>query len=94
MRAGAERLHAVVHGYVQGVGYRGFAAREGRRLGLAGTVRNRPDGTVELVAEGERSVLEELLRLLQRGPAEAEVQHVAATWGPADGCPPGFSIIE
>ncbi len=88
----AERLHAVIHGYVQGVGFRAFAAREGRRLGLAGTVRNRQDGTVEAVAEGERTVLEELLRALQRGPGEAEVQRVEAFWEEAQGTVTGFRI--
>jgi acylphosphatase len=86
------RLHAVVHGYVQGVGYRAFAAREGRRLGLTGTVRNRQDGTVEVVAEGERAVLEELLRSLRRGPNEAEVQRVEERWEAAQGTLSGFQI--
>jgi len=88
----AERLHAIVHGYVQGVGYRAFAAREGRRLGLDGMVRNRHDGTVEVVAEGGRRVLEEFLRLLERGPGEAEVQRVEARWGAAQGGKSGFQI--
>jgi acylphosphatase len=80
-----ERLHAVAHGYVQGVGFRAFVARESRRLGLAGSVRNRADGTVEVIAEGERRVLEELLLALHRGPAEAEVQRVDARWSAAEG---------
>jgi acylphosphatase len=88
----AERLYAVVHGYVQGVGFRDFVARVGRRLGLAGTVRNRADGTVEVVAEGERAELEELLRELQRGPSEAEVQRVEERWLRAQGIPAGFWI--
>lgn len=86
------RLHAVVHGYVQGVGFRAFVAREGRRLGLAGEVRNRPDGTVEVVAEGERAVLEELLRAVRRGPNEAEVQRVEERWEAAQGTLSSFQI--
>ena len=89
-----ERLHAIVHGYVQGVGFRLFAAREGRRLGLDGMVRNRPDGTVEVVAEGKRPVLEELLRALQRGPSEAEVQRVEVRWGAAERRLAGFQISD
>jgi acylphosphatase len=88
----SERLHAIVHGYVQGVGYRAFAAREGRRLGLDGMVRNRPDGTVEVIAEGERGALEEFLSALERGPGEAEVQRVEASWGAARGGGTGFLI--
>ena len=86
------RLNAVVHGYVQGVGYRAFAAREGRRLGLTGTVRNRPDGAVEVVAEGERDALEELLGSLRRGPSEAEVTRVEERWETAQGAFSGFQI--
>lgn len=87
-----ERLYAVVRGYVQGVGFRAFVAREGRRLGLAGSVRNRADGTVEVVAEGDRRELEELLGALRRGPNEAEVQHVDAHWRAARGGLSGFQI--
>ena len=89
-----ERLQAIIHGYVQGVGYRAFAAREGRRLGLDGMVRNRPDGTVEVVAEGKRPVLEELLHALQRGPSEAEVQRVEVRWGAAERRLAGFQISD
>jgi acylphosphatase len=91
---GIARLHAVVHGYVQGVGFRIFVAREGRRLGLSGTVRNRAEGTVEVVAEGDRPVLEELLRALQRGPGEAEIERVEVSWGPAQDSLAGFQITE
>jgi acylphosphatase len=87
------RLHAVVHGYVQGVGFRAFVAREARRLGLAGTVRNRADGAVELVAEGERAVLEELRERVRRGPSEAEVQRVEEQWGTAEEGLTGFQIV-
>jgi acylphosphatase len=87
-----ERLEAVVHGYVQGVGFRAFVTREGRRLGLAGTVSNREDGTVEVVAEGSRRELEELLQALHRGPSEAEVQRVEGRWLPAGGAFTGFRV--
>jgi acylphosphatase len=88
----AERLVAVVYGSVQGVGFRDFVTREGRRLGLAGTVRNRADGSVEVIAEGERDALEELVRALWRGPDEADVQRVEARWERAQGLPAGFRI--
>lgn len=74
------RLHAVVHGYVQGVNFRYYTVRTAQRLGLVGWVANRWDGTVETVAEGRRVALEEFRQFLHRGPPSAEVQHVDARW--------------
>jgi acylphosphatase len=74
------RLRAVVHGWVQGVGYRDFVSRQARRLGLAGYVRNASDGSVEIEAEGRRAQLEELVDALNRGPRMAEVRRVDVAW--------------
>jgi acylphosphatase len=75
------RLHAIVRGKVQMVGFRQFVVEHGRRLGLTGWVRNGDDGrSVEVVAEGDRPRLEELLRLLHEGPRLAVVQAVDASW--------------
>ena len=74
------RLNAVVHGLVQGVNFRYYTQRQARDLGLRGYVRNRPDGTVEVVAEGRRRAVEELFAWLQSGPPMADVQRVDATW--------------
>lgn len=65
-----------VHGRVQGVGFRWFVMREGSRLHLAGFVRNLPDGSVEVVAQGEAGELDRLERALQRGPTMARVDGV------------------
>ena len=62
-----ERLHGMVHGDVQGVGFRYFIMREAQRLGLRGWVRNRDDGAVEFVAEGRRQDLERLKQAAERG---------------------------
>jgi len=78
-----ERLHAIVEGGVQGVGYRVFVVRTAGLLGLRGWVRNRFDGSVEVVAEGERASLEALVRDLKRGPRAASVGQVAVEWQPA-----------
>lgn len=86
------RFYAVVLGSVQGVGYRMFAQREGRRLGLRGYARNLPDGTVEVVAEGSEERLRELLRSLARGPSAAQVEGVRTEWQDPLGEPQGFSI--
>ncbi|MEX2502863.1 MAG: acylphosphatase [Trueperaceae bacterium] len=71
-----ERLTALIEGRVQGVGYRAFAQRRAIDLGLAGTAENLPDGRVEVVAEGPRSELDQLLVFLRRGPSHAKVTSV------------------
>jgi len=86
------RLHAVVHGRVQGVGYRVTTLDEARRLSLAGWVRNRPGGSVEVVAEGIPAKLELLLEYLRRGPPGAHVESVAAEWDDASGAPMPFQL--
>lgn len=69
-----------VTGAVQGVWYRQSAADEANRLGLAGRVRNRADGSVEGVAEGEREAVEAFLRWCRRGPPAARVAEVETEW--------------
>jgi len=86
------RLHAIVEGHVQGVGFRYYVSEQALRIGLTGWVRNMYDGQVEVVAEGPRSSLEELLRYLQRGPSGAYVSHVNEDWSPASGQYRRFSI--
>ena len=80
-----ERLRAVVHGDVQGVGFRYFVQRRAQQLGLRGWVRNNDDGTVELVAEGPRPALEDLNRAVGEGPRGARVDRVEAQWSSATG---------
>jgi acylphosphatase len=87
-----ERLRAFVRGDVQGVAFRWFVQREASGLGLRGWVRNRMDGRVEVLAEGDRPALEELTRLLSRGPRMARVESVDSEWGTATGEYPGFRI--
>ena len=70
------RARFLVHGRVQGVGFRWFVWREAERLGLRGLARNLPDGSVEVVAEGPETTLEQLERALARGPAAARVDRV------------------
>jgi acylphosphatase len=65
-----------VSGMVQGVGFRWFVARHARSLGLGGYARNLPDGRVEVVVNGPETALPELERLLQTGPAYAQVEKV------------------
>lgn len=87
-----ERLRAWVRGEVQGVSFRWFIVREGRRLGLTGWVRNRRDGRVEVLAEGGRHGLEALVDALWRGPRLARVEGVDVAWDEATGEFPDFEI--
>jgi acylphosphatase len=78
-------LHAVIQGRVQGVGFRAFVIDRANALGVKGWVRNRWDGSVEVVAEGEIAILEELLYALHQGPRMSNVTTVAVDWGKATG---------
>ena len=77
---GKARLHVEVYGEVQGVGFRAFVLRRAMGLGLTGWVRNRFDGSVELIAEGSRTALESLLADIGRGPSAAVVERVESGW--------------
>ena len=81
----------MVHGRVQGVGYRATTMDEARRLGLAGWVRNRVDGNVEALAEGPETKLNLLLAYLNRGPWGARVTFVEVDWDRAQGGPHAIS---
>jgi acylphosphatase len=69
----------VVQGRVQGVGYRYFALREAEALGVNGFARNRPDGSVEVLAEGPEEALARFEEKLRTGPAFSRVEGVART---------------
>ena len=71
----AARLY-IVEGQVQGVGFRFFVERVAQSLGLKGTVRNRPDGCVEVYAVGEESLLEQFRGQLEEGPRASRVERV------------------
>ena len=86
------RLHAVIHGRVQGVNFRYYTRREASSLGLVGYVRNRPDGTVEVVAEGPRLALGRLLSFLRVGPSAAFVTQVDCEWPASRGSFDRFEV--
>ena len=79
------RVTGIVTGIVQGVNFRWFTQRRAADLGLVGYVRNRPDGSVEFVAEGMRETLDRLIDLVRMGPASAVVENVETQWGVATG---------
>lgn len=90
--AAPARLEATVKGLVQGVGFRYFVRTEALRLGLGGWVANLPDGSVAVVAEGDRGALERLAERLAAGPPGASVNDVDVRWTRAAGGFLGFGI--
>jgi acylphosphatase len=86
------RARAIVSGRVQGVSYRASTAAEARRLGLAGWVRNLPDGRVELEVEGPADLVAQLLTWCDRGPPSARVTSVDVEEQAPTGAETAFSI--
>lgn len=84
----ARRLR--IHGRVQGVFYRESMRREAQRLGITGWVRNRTDGTVEALVEGEAAALEAMFAWAGRGPEDAQVTRVDSS----DAAPEGAASFE
>lgn len=85
-------IHVTVHGRVQGVGYRAWAADEAEILGLSGWVRNKPDGTVEAVVSGEPEAVQTFVSLCRDGPRAALVFDVMSE--PYEDRPPnGFKVL-
>lgn len=80
-----KRLEVKIYGRVQMVLFRDFTRRNAVRLGLTGFVRNETDGTVWIVAEGERANLEQLLKKVHQGPLFASVSDVEIEWKDASG---------
>ncbi|HEY9737305.1 MAG TPA: acylphosphatase [Trichocoleus sp.] len=77
-----KRVRAIVHGTVQGVGFRYYTQQQAAHLGLVGYVRNLPDSTVEIVAQGSESQVQALLNWAHQGPPSAQVTSVEATEQP------------
>ncbi|MGE0159544.1 MAG: acylphosphatase [Gemmatimonadales bacterium] len=87
------RVYRVV-GRVQGVGFREWTRRTADAMGLVGSVRNRPDGSVEVQVSGPDDALARLEKLLETGPPAAQVERVERL-PPADGAMPvrGFRVL-
>jgi acylphosphatase len=81
-----------VRGLVQGVGFRWFVNRHAVTLGLNGYVKNNYDDTVEVDAEGDRSAIEELIKILKVGPRAAQVKDVSISWHEPTGRYLAFTI--
>jgi len=86
------RAHIIVSGMVQGIGYRYFVQRTARRLGLVGWVRNLWSGEVEIEVEGERGLIESLIKELRTGHPYATVRNITLQWKEYTGEFKDFSI--
>jgi len=73
-----------VSGFVQGVGFRGFARANARKLGLTGWVQNLMDGRVEVLAQGPKERIEELIKICEKGPIISEIKSVTVNWEEED----------
>lgn len=87
-----EQRHIKIHGKVQGVGYRFFATRVARRLGLKGWIQNNRDGSVEAAVEGEKSAIDDWIEELKEGPRYAEVTHIDQESKDPTGTLPDFDV--
>lgn len=85
-------VHIIVHGQVQGVGFRSFVQARALALGSVGWVRNRDEGTVEIWAEGSRDTLQRLIQQVQRGPRYGLVSHLDTNWHAPKDTFGGFNI--
>jgi len=86
------RVHLLVSGRVQGVFFRARTRDRAHALGVAGWVRNLPDGRVEIVAEGPQSAVDALVTWAAEGPPAAQVDDITATWEPPTQKETDFSI--
>jgi acylphosphatase len=84
------KRHVIVHGEVQGVFFRDVTRERAQLHGVAGWVRNNPDGSVEAVFEGDPQAVEEMLDFCHQGPDRAEVERVDVN----DSTPDGLSGFE
>ena len=87
------RVHVLIEGRVQGVFFRAATRDEAQALGLQGWVRNRADGRVEALFEGDKAVVENMLAWCRKGPPYAYVDHVEIDWQPYQGELLDFRVV-
>ncbi|OGH17671.1 MAG: acylphosphatase [Candidatus Levybacteria bacterium RIFCSPHIGHO2_02_FULL_37_10] len=88
------KAHVVISGFVQGVGYRHFIRSNAQKLGLTGWVANVPDGKVEVLFQGPKEKIEEVILLCRKGPFLAEVEDVDVEWEEIEESFSDFKIIS
>ena len=88
------KAHVVISGFVQGVGYRHFIRSNAQKLGLTGWVANVPDGKVEVLFQGPKEKIEEVILLCRKGAFLAEVEDVDVEWEEIEESFSDFKIIS
>lgn len=83
----------IVCGIVQGVSFRSFTKRNADTMGLCGYVKNRDDGKVEAIIEGDKDEIEALIEAMRSGPEKAQVKNVEIEWHPHSGIYHDFKVI-
>jgi acylphosphatase len=86
------QVQLIIAGRVQGVYFRASAVSEAQKLGLTGWVKNRPDGSVQAVAEGPREKLDQLIAWCHQGPGGAKATSANVQWAEAQNAFLGFAI--
>jgi len=86
--------HIFILGFVQGVGFRGFARSNAQKLGLKGWVKNLSDGRVEITAQGPKETIEKLIRICEKGSFFADVKSIVVDWEEKEEQLEGFEIIH
>lgn len=84
LRATLSAVHLLIQGRVQGVGFRYFVQETAQHVGLCGWVRNLPDGSVEVFAQGDRVVLDDFVARMRKGPPLSRVEAVQPRWQAPD----------
>ncbi|HZY66012.1 MAG TPA: acylphosphatase [Rubrobacteraceae bacterium] len=92
MESNEERAHVYVSGNVQGVFFRDSTRQKAKELGLAGWVKNTPDGRVEAVFEGPSSEVRQMVDWCENGPSQADVEDVEAEYSEPEGNSEGFEV--
>jgi acylphosphatase len=87
-------MHAIVKGHVQGVGFRALTRHHAMNLGVKGTVRNLPDGTVEIYAQGSKKTLEELIANLQSEMSPDAIEQASIEYFPIENQHLDFRIVH
>lgn len=89
-----KQVHLLVRGRVQGVYFRASTQHEAQRLGVLGWVKNRHDGSVEILAQGSEDALVQFMQWTHKGPSAARVDHVDVVWSDATGHFDAFHIVD
>ena len=76
-----KEVYAKIHGNVQGVSFRQFARNKALELSVTGYVKNMPDGSVDIIGQGEEEKVKAFVEAISAGPEEAEVESLELVWG-------------